>query len=317
MRLTLLGLALVGCGPVRLGEESPLVWFDAGKPGALDAQVAGTLAVSVTVTRAPSCDGCAALVAEVEGGRPPYSFLWDDGSQEARREVCNDDGQGPFTVQVRDADGLSASPHVTRLELDPVLCTDDASLPLPPPPPPPLLCLQNASFEGKAAINLGVPTNFDAMPWSVCTNPSQSNTPDIVDETIEQMVVTVPKATHGLTYLGMFEGEQTSQALCRPIPAGGAQSFLIDLSRIQLGAGVVPDSEATLLEIWGGVAGDCSQRELLWASPKLELTWKTYCVTLWPSQYMDNLTLRARSDMSLASQVYMIADHIVPVERCL
>jgi hypothetical protein len=308
MRVTLLGVALVvGCGPVRLGEERGRL--DAGSSGVVDASVA-QLGVLVTVSPSARCDGCATLTAQAEGGTPPYRFAWDDGSRGERREVCVQDGPGPFTVQVQDADGMLATPHATRLELGALGCAPDAAVAAP------LLCLQNGSFEGKPAVNTGVPTNFDALPWSVCTNPSQANTPDLVNETIPQMFVSVPSPSDGATYLGMAEGEQTSQALCRPVLAATSLSFELDLSRIYLGGGVVPDSEATFLEVWGGIGADCSQHERLWVSPKLDFGWTTYCVTLRPQQYMDSLTLRARSDESLPSQVYLVADHLVPVDRC-
>jgi hypothetical protein len=181
----------------------------------------------------------------------------------------------------------------------------------------PRICLQNMSFEGTPGFNSGVPTMFDAAPWSVCTNPSVSNTPEIANETVGGGVVSpVPLATNGKTWLGLAEKEQVSQALCRGVSGGTSLSFRIDLSRIYVGANVVPDTEAVFLEIWGGVAADCSARELLWASPKLETSWNTYCVTLRPTKYFDNLVLLSRSDESLPSTTYLIADNIVPVESC-
>jgi len=59
------------------------------------------------------------------------------------------------------------------------------------------ICLQNESFEGMPAFNSGVPDMFDALPWTSCVDPSMSmaNTPDIGNDTIQQIFATVPKAT--------------------------------------------------------------------------------------------------------------------------
>jgi hypothetical protein len=195
---------------------------------------------------------------------------------------------------------------VTRLE------ADDSDCPIPTEPP--LLCLRNPSFEGMPQANTGFA--FDAEPWSACTNPSTVNTPNIVNNTISQMVASVPKPTEGLTFLGLLEQHQAAQRLCETLPGDSAVSMQIDLARIHVGGTVVPETELAFLEIWGGVAADCSRRELLWASPALSTEWQTYCVTLRPTQFTDNLVLRARSDNSLPTSIFVIADNVVPVSLC-
>jgi hypothetical protein len=148
--------------------------------------------------------------------------------------------------------------------------------------------------------------------------PSRStlNTPDIIDRTLPQMVAVVPKATDGQTYLALGQGEQAWQTLCESVRGGSELSIHLDLSRINLGEGVVPETERVFLEIWGGVAADCTQRELLWASPALVVGWQRYCVKLRPLEYMDQFTLRANSDKTLLPPAYLLVDNIVPVADC-
>jgi hypothetical protein len=320
MRVAMLGLALLGCGAVRLGDEAPWGELDAEvgaradrsmSPG-IDAGMIETPLAVVTVNWLTDCADCAQLQVEGIGGEPPYEVEWGDGESGAARRVCGDELARPLAVVVTDALGARSVPHLTRLAISDASCPVDAGALVGP-----RICLQNPSFEGTPGFNSGVPTMFDAAPWSVCTNPSVSNTPEIANETVGQAIVSpVPLATHGKTWLGLAEKEQVSQALCRGVSGGTSLSFRIDLSRIYVGANVVPDTEAVFLEIWGGTAADCSARELLWASPKLDTVWNTYCVTVRPKEYFDNLVLRSRSDESLPSTTYLIADNIVPVESC-
>jgi hypothetical protein len=322
MRRALLLLALSGCSAVNLGEEpdtdqprkdepgrvadvddGEAARLDAGGAWALDAAASGPEAL-VTVRVGERCN-CLELLGEGRGGRAPYTFEWDNGSRDARRVFCPDGADNSVSLTVRDADHLPSAPYVMQLE------TNDAGC-----PPAPSLCLQNRSFEGTPAVNTGLPTSFDATPWSVCTNPSTGNTPEVLNESISAVVTIIPKASHGKTYLALLENEQVSQKLCQAIPGGSSVSLKLDLSRINLAMGVVPDTEPVFLEIWGGIAADCSQRELLWATPPLTDGWKTHCITLRPQQFTDNLTLRGRSDESLPTMGYVIVDNLVPVDHC-
>lgn len=305
MRASLLSLALVGCGPVLLGEEraGPR---DSGS-SELDADVdAGELSALVTVGAA-DCRGCFNLVAEAVGGVAPFTFEWDDGSRNELRRVCVDRSALLVSVVAEDARAVRSTRHTTRLEVA------DAGCPLPAPALP-LLCLENPSFEGVAAGNLGLPNTFNAAHWDVCTNPSAGNTPDIVNDSL-QMIVPLPPPTDGLTYLSLGESEQVSQALCKPLRNGEVRNLRLDLSRIDVN-GNGPDTEPVLLEIWGGLAADCVREERLWASPALEIGWQTHCVTLQPRNYIDNLFLRAKSNETQTSPAYLIVDHLVPVEKC-
>lgn len=313
MRAVWATLILSGCGAVHLGDERAGSGSDGGTDAAADSDAAtlagddaGSLRASLSVRADLACDaGCYGLSASASGGQAPYSFEWEDGSHEAERRVCTT--PSAISVTVSDADGAR-----DRAELS-LLDGSDAGCPAPTP----LLCLENPSFEGKPEPNLGLPNVFDAAPWSACTEPGASNTPEVVNDTIEQLIAAIPKPTHGETFLGMTEDERASQKLCRVVSAGSTLSLALDLSRLYLGAGVVPDTERPFLEIWGGVAADCSSRELLWASPPLEMGWKRYCVTLRPSQFMDLISLHARSDGVSATLVsYLLVDNLEPVREC-
>lgn len=300
------GLTLLGCGPVHLGDERPgeLMTQDADAAvAALDANDASRLQANVAVRADEISCNCFVLSASASHGQAPYSFEWEDGSHEPRRRVCV---TSKPSLSVRDAAGAEDRIDVTLQEPPDAAC----------PPPPQLLCLENLSFEGKPAANFGLPNNFDGAPWSACNDTSSSNTPELVNDTIPQWVVAVPDPTDGVTFLGMIEGEQVSQKLCRGLAAGSTAMFTIDLSRLYIGAGVVPDGERPFLEIWGGHASDCSARELLWSSPLLDMSWINYCVVLKPTQYVDLLVLRARADGSQDSSTYMIADNLRPVAAC-
>jgi hypothetical protein len=219
-----------------------------------------------------------------------------------------------FSVVALDADRARSAPQAIHLG-----SADDGgcSEPVAPPEPEPraMLCLQNPSFEGTAAPNLGQDQAFDAMPWSTCTNAAIANTPDIGNDTIAQ-TPGVPKPIDGLTFLGLAEGEQVSQAVCSPLSDGAPTSFELDLARIDLGGDLTPDTESVFLEVWGGLTVDCSQRELLWASPALQPGWQRHCVTLRPRAFMTQLTLRANADLTQSSTAYLLLDNLKPVADC-
>jgi hypothetical protein len=147
-------------------------------------------------------------------------------------------------------------------------------------------------------------------------NTSAANTPAIANETIVQPIAAVPKASNGLTYLALGEGQQVSQPFCSPLDSNGSYSLALDLSRVDISTAIVPANEQVFLELWGGLAVDCSQRELLWASPPLAVGWKTYCVTLHPHSFLNQITLRANADMTSASTAYLFVDNLKPVDHC-
>jgi len=340
MRSAALGLLLLGCGPVMLGEDvrphdsgtrthavqgdaadadSATIAVDAGEENLGTAAATSSARPTVSVQVKPiECGRCFELQAEGAGGQPPYEYEWENGSLQAKRRVCVENAELSLSVIARDATSARSAEQSIRLK-----GLAHAECPEPPPPtaatPPALVCLENTSFEGTPAANLGQPEAFDARPWSACTNPSTgstANTPDIANETIPQMIVTVPKATDGLTYLALGEGEQVSQPFCNTIDAEASLSLALDLARIDLAEGIVPETEQVFLEIWGGLAVDCSQRELLWASEALKVGWKRFCVTLHPHSFMNQITLRANADMTLASPAYLIVDNLKPMDSC-
>jgi hypothetical protein len=305
----LLASCLLACGPVRVGDlPSEANAANASDAGASDTGDAPSASIRVRAPR--TCGGCFELVAEGQGGEPPYTFEWEDSSRGANRRVCTSDATMTVTVTVRDANGARSSAHSTSLEPADAGCPQEASVPKP------LLCVRNGSFEGTAAYNSGLPTAFDAMYWDTCTSSSGSNTPDIVNDSIKQWVAMIPKATDGDTYLGLAEDEQASQRLCESVPGGSALSFALDLTRLNITAGLYPDTEKAFLEVWGGTSAGCSTRELLWASAPLTLDWQRVCITIQPQQFMDSLFLRANSDDTQLAPVYLLVDHLVPVTAC-
>jgi hypothetical protein len=331
-------VVLVGCGPVLLGEEERApAGSHAGEagsgssangegtrdastdPGATGGAHSAAAQPVVVVHLTPlDCGRCFTLRAEGSGGTPPYVIEWGDGAQGAERKVCVDDSAGlALSVVARDAADARSAAQSIQLE------ATDGGCPLPTVPARPApsagLCLKNPSLEGTPAPNLGQDQAFDAAPWSACIDSAsppamQPNTPDIGNESIA--VTPVPPPTDGNTYLALGEGEQVSQALCGELQAGTAVSLALDLQSFDISGGAVPSTEQVFLEIWGGLAADCSQRERLWASPGLAMGWKRYCVTLQPTAYTTQLTLRATSDMSSLMPGYLFVDNLQPVASC-
>ena len=326
MCVLLLGL---GCGPVVLGEEEGLLHAGTnGNGGSAGAAVTGDVPSAgvgsgvqdagpppaVTVRIKPvDCGTCFELQAEGSGGRPPYAFEWEDGSLGAQRRVCTEDMALVLSVVALDAADSRSSPQMIRLE-----SAADASCAEPMQPtdasPAAELCLENPSLEG-TPVDFTQPSAFDAPPWSACTNPERANMPMIGNDTVS-LTSAVPPPADGMTYLGLGEGDQVSQALCSDLPGGVPVHLQRDLARVDLGGGVVPQTEQVFLEIWGGLSVDCSQRELLWASPGLQTGWRRFCVTLQPSSFMTQLTLRGNADMTSASPAYLIVDNLQPVAGC-
>ena len=327
-RLATLYIVLSACGPVLLYGDRDCESPTAGSSARLDMDAATQDAAGALATGEPmagsaaapraviqvqpvDCGKCFDLTADGADGVPPYRFEWDDGSQNARRRVCADSQAAEITLVVLDSTSARSSVYVAKLEAE-----EDAACPLLPEPPV-KLCLMNPSFEGMPAMNVGLPETFDAAPWSMCTNPavmsSTQNTPDIVSATLAPTFPGIPNATQGDTFLSLSEGEQISQQLCDTVPVGRDSYIALDLARFDIGTGV---SEKVFLEISGGVAADCSQRQLLWASPALDLGWKRYCVPLKPTAFMDQITLQAKADMSSLALGYLVVDNIVPVDSC-
>jgi hypothetical protein len=307
---------------VLLGEEHAP---DAGQKmdgaPAVDAsnspEEVGTRPIVSVGIKPTDCGMCFELHAEGVGGRPPYEFEWEDGSRGADHRVCVTGKNLLVHVLARDAAASSSERQAVQLDRP-----DDAGCPqptdpmnTPDPSPPARICLQNLSFDGTPAPNLGQDQIFDAKPWNVCANLATANTPDIGNDSIAQ-TPGVPAPTSGPTFLGLAEGEQVSQAFCSPIADSVPLSFELDLSRINLNGGLAPETEQVFLEIYGGLSVDCSQRELLWASKAIKVGWQTECATIRPRAFMTQLTLRANTDMTLPSVAYLLVDSLKPVDRC-
>ncbi|MFM2416304.1 MAG: hypothetical protein RL385_1027 [Pseudomonadota bacterium] len=320
MRFTLLALPLLACGPVWLGDlasgpgESPTESATLADGGAAlgDAAVAApsTPVAQVVVVASLDCGHCFDVAAQASGGDAPYLFTWEDGSGQAQRRVCaGTDGTLELSLSAEDARGATSQEVSLQLR--------GAETGCPAPAQEVLLCLRNPSLEGKPAINTGYPEAFDAPPWSTCIEPSGNNNPAIANETIETSVAPSVKATDGSTYVALGERFQVSQTLCEPMRAHQPLYLQLDLARVDLSPTGAAQTERVFLEIWGGISADCSRRELLWASPVLEVGWKRFCAAFEPGQYLDQLTLRGSSDESQFGPSYLLVDHLVPVASCL
>jgi len=273
--------------------------------GAQPSQAGGPSArISV---KPADCGRCFELTAEGLGGVPPYRFEWDDGSLGQLRRVCPEGRALEVSLIVEDASSARSTAYRTSLAPD-----EDAACGAPPAQ----LCMTNPSFEGTPAVNLGVPELFDAAPWSTCADPGAANTPDIGDETAAQTGIAAPKATEGKTFLALGPGEQVSQRLCESVVGGTELYMQFDAQRFDVGAGGSTDMHG-FLEIWGGIAADCSRRQLLWASTaQLEVGWNSYCVRLKTTEFMDQITLRARGDAAQLPRAWVLVDNLVPVDAC-
>ena len=326
MRASMLCLLLASCGPVLLGEEA--LTQDGSTTGEVGPMSGSAAPIDPARTREPAampavsvqikpldCGRCFELQAQGAGGLPPYEFQWEDGSLRAERVVCVDNANLTLSVVARDAVGSRSVPQAIQLQRAASSECPQAMIPAKPAPPP-KVCLKNLSLEGTPAANFGQDQGFDAAPWSACTNPAAANTPNIGNDSVAQTLGPIPKATDGLTFLALGEGEQVSQAFCSPLTDEAPVHIQIDLARLNIGAGIVPETEKVFLEVWGGLEVDCSQHEWLWASPPLDPGWKTYCMTLRPRSFMTQLTLRAGADLSLPTPAYLIADNLKLVDAC-
>ncbi len=153
----------------------------------------------------------------------------------------------------------------------------------------------------------------------------------MLDETVTDVTpsgVALPAPSDGKSYVGLIDNKNVASAyvaqdLCEPIPAGASRSFRLDAARVAGLASTLLTSNATdgFLQVWGGSgvcnAGDASQHGvLLWTSPALQTTWRTYCVTLAPTVDTSSLAFRALANYAVDSATEVLLDHLVPVAAC-
>jgi hypothetical protein len=299
-------LLCVGCGSVRLGEAEPEPSRDFDAANGLDGGP-DALKVVVTIgTPDAGCGGCVELAVRPDDGTPPYSYEWKDGNRLQSRTVCTSDGVDSYEVLVRDAQGRTSAAQTVRLDLAAETCVD-ASVPL--------LCVKNGSFEGKVQVNGG--GQFDAPPWNDCTQPSRFNTPHVTNASIPQWVTDIPEPTDGRTFVGLQEDMQVSQTLCEPLLPGDVRYFHIDARKLDISTATLVNSEQIFLSVWGGTSANCRLNQQLWMQAQpLDEEWQTLCVPVKPQQYMDQLTLWARTDESQGAFSVMVVDNLVPVSSC-
>ena len=116
----------LGCGSH--GESSLDVGSDEGGPsflvesgaaggGALDAYVEDSRHIAVTFVTLSCAESCATCAGRRDGGYPPYTFKWDDGSTSPTRQVCPKSSTR-YSVSVTDkgTSGLSSLSHRRQYE---------------------------------------------------------------------------------------------------------------------------------------------------------------------------------------------------------
>jgi hypothetical protein len=284
----------------------------------------------VVLTKTNStCDGdCIDLQAVTQGGNPPFTYKWSDGSTGATKHVCPKSSSS-LSVSVTDSPTtgeLASSAQTVTAQLA-ITCSDAGSAPVDAG-----VCAQNLSFEGTAMPNIDTNTNPDigAPPWVGC-NPMPGlavNAGVIESNWISVAHGMYPAATDGMSYLALdgfgpdyvVYGVNTDATsgrawapLCQPLHANTQYSMLIDLATAVNLGGIYSVS----LNILGGTSS-CTQGEVLWSSPIVGPTFKTYCATFTPTQEMTFLGLQAHIAAADAGAMSgsVLVDHIVPVAKC-
>jgi hypothetical protein len=293
---------------------------DAATPAALDARIEED-GVRVTIVTVACAGDCATVEAVGTGGRPPYSFGWEDGSTVAQRRVCPSEG-ATYRVTVTDT-GTSGEfarpPQKAEASVtgEVLACPDAGSGP----------CVTNPSFEGTPQ-GPGF-WSFMDPGWLSC--PPATGTPEVLDPSVTGVTASgmaPPVASDGRTYVGLLDNKgvastYVAQDLCGVLPAHHPQSFRVDAARLPALPASFFSSSATdgFLQVWGGTSGCAAGDrtaggELLWTSPDLGTSWGTYCVTVTPSADVTSLAFRALADYSVDTATEVLVDHIVPVASC-
>jgi hypothetical protein len=323
LRIRLLALGLAGCiGHADLGDElteSAMPAEAGGNPPRIpDASTSSNLKVQVTAEPTEeSCGACLLLTASTSGGEPPYTFAWRDlTSTDGSVLVCPGVDPVSYAVDVADRRGNGTSGHIrvaSRLSCSLDAGVDEEEF----VPSPKQICIKNGTFEGTPAVNING-AGFSAPWWTLCPNPGGgTNTPDLLASmTTPPGAPPFPAVPHGSTLAGAAEKEALSQALCEGVYPGEKLAFEIELFRLPLGGGVLPETESAFVRVWGGNSADCSRRELLWASPPLTDKWQRFCARVEPQHFTDLITLESASDESLGSVTYVLMDDVYPVDGC-
>jgi hypothetical protein len=271
----------------------------------------GNVATSAASIRCP--DSCVRVEVAANGGNPPYTLHWPDGSNATLRMLCPS-MNATYTVSVTD----SATPQrraqqaETTLSVQVTACPKSASL-----------CLQNPSLEGSPAFGITwfAPNFFDASSWDDCHATNQDRTPSMprVAAPISAAPPNppFPMPTNGQTYVYLESPppplhESIGQVLCAPLKANTAYSFKLDLASAPSdGNGVLLG--AARLQLYAS-ADPCRRDELLWTSGVLGSSWSTSCVTLKPTQ--DAVALVLSPIGASPERAAVLVDNLVPVDHC-
>jgi hypothetical protein len=261
-----------------------------------------------------SCNGdCIDVQAVPQGGNPPVTYKWSDGSTSATRHLCPTQAA---TVSVSVEDTASNAGEIsyagqTAMATLAINCMDGGA----PDAGTAGACIMNPSFEGTVSSSFGL--NFNAPPWAPCGLFNAS----IGNASTSSVVLKAPNPTDGQTYLGLHAvhalniSANVSQQLCEPLHAGTTYSLKIDLYSPNESSDLGGFSPAALVLL--GSSSSCGMGQQLWTSPTAGPSWKTYCATFTPPVDLPYLQLASalEADASDVSSELFV-DHIVPVASC-
>jgi hypothetical protein len=250
-----------------------------------------------------ACRGdCADVEAVAHGGNPPYSYVWEDGSSDAKRHVCL---VANGTLKVNATDTAIKVPefdyqaHTATDEISTIVlgCGPDAGVPTSNS----MFCLNNPSLEGTPGLG---EQGLKLPGWSIC-----SVTPDVNPS------VTAFAPSDGSTYLGVIGAttdiaESAGAAFCLPLQAAAPIHFSVDLAVSSfLGS-------PAQLQLWGGTTS-CDKGELLWTSPTITDVdkWHTFCGTLTPS-HSDSYLMVWPAPMAAVGGSYVLIDNFKATDHC-
>ena len=283
---------------------------DASDPGALDAHIERS-GIAITFVTLTCADGCADVKAVVTGGRPPYSFRWEDGSTSDARHVCptastayavtvTDTGssgefaQAPQTTQAALTARVLACPDAGPLADDGGL-TDGGA---------PAVCLTNPSFEGTPQVDVPIV----AAPWQTC-----DNLPDVLDGKAGGIAL---QPSDGKSYLDLqyypdstsSPSESVGEPLCAPMRAGTTVHVAIDVA--------AQDTSLFSVQFFGA-ATLCGDDQLLGETPAVAetTTWTPRCATLHAQTDVAFLKVRLGNGQSTLGIMGFI-DNLRPVASC-
>lgn len=200
-----------------------------GGSRALEADIQNREGVSIEVVTVACAGDCFEVVAVAQGGYPPYTYVWEDGSTGAERKLCPSASRA-FVVKATDRGYESeeferaAETATASVSAEVLACPDagtpDAAMPEPADAGTPdagsdpevrwrALCIPNGSFD-----------NGGAGPWRYCP-PSNRGTNLLITNGTEPGQ---PEPVDGMWYLRLDpepgQPEVLSVPLCEAVATG-------------------------------------------------------------------------------------------------